>query len=53
MNEKHKKEDRKAKLKILRELKKQHEDSTEFAKDACDEGFCVSMAEGRRLFNNL
>jgi hypothetical protein len=41
------------KINRLRELRKEHEDSTEFAREACDEELCCSMAEGRRLFNNL
>jgi hypothetical protein len=43
----------KEKRKQLIELKSKHEDPTEFAKEACDEGFCVSLAAGRRLFQNL
>jgi len=37
----------------LRELRSSHEDATEFAREACGKGVCVSMGEGRRLFQSL
>ena len=37
----------------LRELRAEHDDMNEFAREVCDKGVCVSMGEGRRLFQQL
>lgn len=37
----------------LRELRSEHDDMNQFARVLCENGTCVSMAQGRRMFQQL